>query len=56
MKKTAGIRFDADVYLNISVDEENTITLYTVDADGVKTDYTVTKTSKRSTKKKTEEE
>lgn len=50
MNKTAGIRFDADVYLNISVDEENAITLYTVDADGVKTDYTVTKTSKRKSK------
>ena len=56
MKKTAGIRFDADIYLNISVDEENTITLYTVDADGVKTEYTVTKTTKRSAKKKSEEE
>ena len=50
MNKTAGIRFDADVYLNISVDEENAITLYTVNADGVKTEYTVTKTSKRKNK------
>lgn len=50
MNKTAGIRFNADVYLNISVNEENAITLYTVDAEGVKTEYTVTKTSKRKSK------
>ena len=50
MNKTAGIRFNDDIYLNISVDEKNAITLYTVDADGVKTEYTVTKTSKRKNK------
>ena len=50
MNKTAGIRFNDDIYLNISVDNEKAITLYIVDADGVKTDYTVTKTSKRKSK------
>ena len=47
--KTAGVRFNKEVYLNVSM-EDDAISLYTVDADGNKTEYTVTKTSKRKSK------
>lgn len=47
--KNAGIRFDNDIYLNVAIEDGN-ITLYTVDAEGNKEEYTVTKANKRRSK------
>ena len=49
MKKTAGIRFDNDIYLNVAIEDGN-IALYTVDAEGNKTNYTVAKENRRKSK------
>lgn len=51
---TAGIRFGNDIYINVTIEDGN-ITLYTVDGEGNKEDYTVTKANRRRTKKDTEE-
>lgn len=52
---TAGVRFSKDMYVNVTVKDDN-ISLYTVDAEGNKTDYNVTKDNKRKAKKETTEE
>lgn len=51
MKKTAGIRFDDEMYVNIAI-EDGAISLYTIDKDGNVNDYEVSpKTRTKKTKK-----
>lgn len=43
--KVAGIRFDNDTYLNVSVTDDG-IELFIIDAEGNKVEYTVSKKSR----------
>ena len=44
--KSAGIRFSNDEYLCVNVTDEG-IELYTIDAEGNKTEYTVTEKNRK---------
>ena len=53
--KIGGIKFDKDTFIQVKVDGSN-ITMSITDEAGEKTEYNVTPVSRRSTKKKTDDE
>ena len=48
--KIAGIRFDSDTYINVTITEDG-IEIFTVDSEGNKTEHTVSKKNRNRSKK-----